>query len=184
MKPKINKKDLRFQKAGDKIKKIAFFEIFKGARTPKIKVSKFCQKTKISPSTFYRHYQNLNQMSIQIEKEINDSFDYVISPKTPIIPLTSRILLKISFHKKFFQKAFLAKDFNLLYKVLHRAKFFPSTKSKNSILLEGQIIYLIYYWGVAENFNIDKISEVSKEIDLYLLKIKTEVERLESAKAG
>lgn len=156
--------DIRITKSKESIRN-AFIELRIKKELRKITVKELCEKANINKSTFYSHYEDIFDLSDQIEsnvvKQIIDSINYKQSIILNASKFTSELFYAMKSQKELIDVVFSGTQHpNLIYKISTMLKdiIFENnpnlrTNSKFNILLD----YTIYggYYAYEENSKID-----------------------------
>lgn len=176
--------DKRIIKSKENIKN-AFIELRTKKELRKITVKELCEKANINKSTFYAHYEDIFQLSDQIEsdvvKQIIDSITHKHSMFFDVAEFTSELFYAMKSKQELIDIVFSGKQHpNLVYKISIMLKdiifeFNPQLKndSKFNILLD----YIIFggYYAFEENTKIDNNSD---EIINTLIRATTHMNKL------
>lgn len=160
--------DKRIIKSKDNIKN-AFIELRTKKELRKITVKELCEKANINKSTFYAHYEDIFDLSNQIENDVVEQIIASISHKYSIIfnvsETTSELFYAMKNQKKLIDIVFSGTQYpNLVYKIstmLRSIIFEAYPNLKNDAKFNILLDYTIFggYYAYEENSKVDNNSD-------------------------
>jgi len=181
----MNQNDKRYQKTEDAIHETIQFALKQNPRTICLRPSKIVKNAKISPSTFYRHYKDLDLAVQHNNKKMFRKFyrHFKSAQKFhPNLQTNLAIFLKyFSDNQDYFILAFSQQNTELIFKMFLLLK--PQIREQYNIsdetpkafrMLFFEIYSLLENWSKA-NFDSEHIMIIQKDIISLLRTIKTRI---------
>lgn len=176
--------DKRIIKSKENIKN-AFIELRTKKELRKITVKELCEKANINKSTFYAHYEDIFQLSDQIEsdvvKQIIDSITHKHSMFFDVAEFTSELFYAMKSKQELIDIVFSGEQHpNLVYKISIMLKDFIfeiNSQLKNNSKFNILLDYIIFggYYAFEENTKFDNNSD---EIINTLIRATTHMNKL------
>lgn len=155
-------------------------EMLKSGQIAGIKVREICTKSGASPATFYRHFKNpddvLTRKSLQLEAEFESEKLSRYQNDSDFSATITGTLLFFSKHKEFFEVPIqgnwlrpIRNIVKLLKPIFHGywLKYGSSAADRLFWIFCTEMIGVIYWWGVKEEFDPNTIARHAK----YLLRL-------------
>ena len=142
------KNNKRYKVSSDKIE-TAFLSLLYNRKYEEITISEICEKSGINRSTFYAHYDDINDLIIKLESKFANSMAVIFNDG--LRQSNDAFLEMFTFVKqnKFFYKAFLNIPYITLAESNMKAKILTNMKDKNITLnsTDIDIFYRASFFG-------------------------------------
>lgn len=96
----------RYQSTEEKIKK-ALFSLLKIRKYNDISIKEICYEAGINRSSFYAHYQDINDLMIKIEQELSKTMVKIFNPKQKWDKVVFEQMFEFLYEHKVFYKSYL-----------------------------------------------------------------------------
>lgn len=143
----------RYQSTEDKIEK-AVFVLLKKRGYDKFSIKDVCAEAGINRSSFYAHYEDINDMMIALEGRLSKKLQKIWQPSNPATVFDQNVFIEfftfIAEHKEFY-KAFLKSNStsfvagDMLKK--HKTLFKQFQSGKNFNYSDSEIDYHLHWFG-------------------------------------
>lgn len=124
----MNKKNNQRYKAGSEKIETAFLSLLYNKEYDDISISEICQRAEINRSTFYTHYEDINDLIIKIESKFSNSISLIFDNGLKYDNETFEEMFEFIKKNKYFYNSFLHIPYTSLAEAKARDKILNNIK--------------------------------------------------------
>lgn len=125
----MNKKNNQRYKAGSEKIETAFLSLLYNKEYDDISISEICQRAEINRSTFYTHYEDINDLIIKIESKFSNSISLIFDNGLKYDNETFEKMFEFVKKNKYFYKSFLNIPYTSIAEIKARDKILNNVKA-------------------------------------------------------
>lgn len=158
------KVDKRFQKSEKRILR-GLAKLMKKCKSISIKVKELCLAARISSSTFYRHYRNVNEVLTKYEEEILQKFEAEmrqLQETASTRQIFRQTLIFIYKKQGYFRVALMYGHLFMIRKLIKELDNFMELQRRKQMMsplmqeiFEHEMLGLIASWGQRDDFKVE-----------------------------
>ncbi len=144
----MNTKNNQRYKAGSEKIETAFLSLLYNKKYDDISISEICQRAEINRSTFYTHYEDINDLIIKIESKFSNSISLIFDNGLKYDNKTFEEMFEFVKKNRYFYKSFLHIPYTSIAEAKARDKILNNIKYNDKIVANDiGLLYRANFFG-------------------------------------
>lgn len=175
--------NLRYQSTEDKIQK-ALFSLLKFRKYNDIAIKEICYEAGINRSSFYAHYQDINDLMIKTEMRLSKTIEQIFNPNTIWNEAVFVKLFEFLYENRDFYKAYLCTNEQTFMEkndFMNYTKIINTSTQIDKFSYNERIYHMAFFAGGLKALSKSWIQTGCKETPEQMAKILTNEYKVNSA---